>query len=72
MAAEGRPILAAGHADESTVEAMTGGTSVMRLRITWTDGVAGGSMASRAIGIHADHGVMVHAGVIIDKGAMTG
>ena len=72
MAAEGRPILAAGHADESPVETMAGGTSVMRLWIAWTDGVAGGGMASRAIGVHADRGLMVHAGVIIDKGAVTG
>ena len=72
MATDGRPILADGHADESTIDAMAGGTSVMRLRIPRDNSATDGAVASRAVGVHTDHGVMVHAGVIIDKAAMTG
>ena len=72
MATEGRPILATGRADESAVEAMTGATRVMRLRIGRDDRVANRGMTACTVAVHTDNGIVVDGGMVIDKGTMTG
>lgn len=67
---DGRAVLTGGHAHQSTVNAMTGGTGVMRLGIVRDNGVAAGGMAGGAVAIHTDHRVVINRGMIIHKGAM--
>ena len=44
----------------------------MYLGVSRNNRVANRSMATRAVAVHANHGAVIHSGMIADKGTMTG
>jgi len=70
MSADGRAVLAGGSAYQTTIAGMAGCTSVVSFRIIGVNGVANRGMATFTVIVHADHGVVVHRGMVVSKGAM--
>jgi len=72
MSADGSTILAGGSAHQTTITAMAGSTGVMDFRIIRVNGTTDRDMAACTVIVHADHGVVVHRGMVVNKCAMAG
>ena len=72
MSTDSSAILTGGNAQQTTITAMARSTRVVNFRIIEVNGVADRDMAARAVIVHADHGVVIHGGMVAGKDAMAG